>query len=161
MNAVSTLISVRKAGVADISEMKKMAIDSIAHVCKNEYNTEQIETWISLVDNVELWRRRIHNQYFIAAEIGGEIVGLASIRNSNYLDFLYVHKNYQRLGIASKLYAELVKSIDPSCSSKLEADVSKTALSFFLRKGFRVTVENRHSFSGVEIINYRMILNIK
>lgn len=37
----------RKATISDLKEMQELYIETIKHVCKNDYNPAQIEAWIS------------------------------------------------------------------------------------------------------------------
>jgi putative acetyltransferase len=87
-----------------------------------------------------------------------KIVGFASLdyKKMDFLDFMYVHKDYLRRGIAGELLHAI--EIEKSGGVDLEADVRITAKAFFEKKGFRVQKENRNKKkNGFEIINYRML----
>jgi putative acetyltransferase len=90
------------------------------------------------------------------AELDKQIVGFGSLRDGDYLDFMYTHSDYQGKGIANSIYADLAREWERLGERQLIADVSKTALSFFKKKGFVVERVNDNFISGIPIINYRM-----
>jgi putative acetyltransferase len=95
-------------------------------------------------------------QYFLVAELENKIVGYASLENNDYLDFLYVHKDYQRQGIADRLYAEIEKEAIKRKATFLRSDVSETARRFFEKKGFKTIAPQTNIIKDVAIINYGM-----
>ena len=50
-------------------------------------------------------------------------------------DFLYVHRNYQRIGVASILQEEVEKEAWLQGNSKVFVSLTMTAQPFFLSKG--------------------------
>lgn len=150
-------IGIRRAQQSDITEILSLFVDSIRHTCKDDYQKEQIQAWTSSSQNIEKWLNRINYEYFILAEINGSLVGFASLENGNYLDVLYVHKDYLRQGIANQLYKNIKKKSLEIGGKQLTAHVSKTALPFFEAKGFAVVQENNTTINGVEIMNYLMV----
>ncbi|MGY5355439.1 GNAT family N-acetyltransferase [Wenyingzhuangia sp. IMCC45467] len=106
------------------------------------------------------WKHAIQNEYFLVAEKTDIIVGLASLINNNYINFMFVHKNYLHQGIASLLYNNILVAAKKQHSHQLSADVSITAIPFFEAKDFKVIKENINIINDVEIINYHMILKI-
>lgn len=149
-------IELRQANLEDLEEMQTLFVETINSTCKKDYSKEQINVWTSSVENKEKWISIIRNQYFLIAEINNKIVGYGSLENGNYLDFMYVHKDYLRQGIANLLFENLKKESTKLGFDKLTSDVSKTALPFFETKGFRIIKENKNIMKGVEIINYNM-----
>jgi putative acetyltransferase len=146
----------RQANLNDLEEMQELFVETIKNTCKNEYNKQQIDAWVSSVENKERWKSILANQYFLIAEINNKMVGFGSLENGNYLDFMYVHKDFLRKGIANLIFEKLkAKSLELGFD-KLNSDVSKTARPFFENKGFKVIRENKNMMKGVEIINYHM-----
>lgn len=99
-------ISFRKATISDLNEMQQLYTNTIQSVCKNDYNSAQIEAWISGVKNTERWTQVIETQFVLLAIIQDQIVGFGTLKNSNYIDFFYIHKDFQRRGIANKLLTD-------------------------------------------------------
>ena len=149
-------ISLRLAIPADLTEMQKLFVDTISTTCKADYSPGQIKAWTSSVENTERWIARIISQYFLIAELDKKIVGYASLENNDYLDFLYVHKDFQRRGIAGKLYSEIEKEAVKRKAAVLNADVSETARGFFEKKGFETIKPQTNIIKNVESIDYKM-----
>jgi len=149
-------ITIRRAKIGDLTEMQKLYVDTITTICKDDYSQEQIKAWTSLVTNTQRWTDILTSQYLLIAEIDSQIVGYISLSNNDYIDLLYVHKDYQRQGIADKLYFEIEKEAIRQNGTFLSSDVSKTARPFFEKKGFIILKEQTNIRQGVEIINYKM-----
>ena len=153
-------ISSRLAKLSDLAEIQLLFVNTISAICKNDYSAEQINAWTSSIENIPRWTDRIASQFFLVAELDNKIVGYVSLKSNDYLDLLYVHKDYQKHGIASKLYDEIEKQAIRNNSTALHADVSKTAKPFFEKKGFKVVKTQSNKIKGIEVVNYKMIKQI-
>ncbi|MBI1184478.1 GNAT family N-acetyltransferase [bacterium] len=150
-------ITLRRANSNDLLEMQKLFVDTIKAICCDDYTQAQIEVWTSTIDNKQRWRDKLVSQYFLVAEVDSEIVGFASLENDNCLDLMYVHKNYQRKGVAKALYSAIEKEAILRNSVELKSDVSETARPFFEKMGFRINSLQINVISEVEIQNYKMV----
>lgn len=148
--------SIRFAYLSDLNEMQQLFVETIQSVCKPDYTRKQIEIWTSTIEKVNSWTHKIETQYFLIAELGNKMVGYASLDGNNYLDFLYVHKDYQRQGIAKRLYDEIEKEARNRGSKNLSADVSKTAKSFFEKMGFETVAKRANTIRGITLVNFKM-----
>jgi putative acetyltransferase len=146
----------RKATASDLNEIQQLYIETIQSVCKNDYDTAQIEAWISGVKNTERWTTVIETQFVLLAIIRDQIAGFGTLKEGNYIDFFYIHKDFQRQGIANKIFTELELEAKKNHSKIITSDVSVTAKPFFEKKGFVVKMEQKNMVKGVEIINYKM-----
>lgn len=149
-------ISIRLSKLSDMTEMQELFVDTISTICKNDYKPEQIKVWISSMENIQYWTDKMTSQYFLIAELDNKIVGYASLENNDYFDFLYVHKDYQRQGIANSLYSEIENEAIKRKATLLSSDVSETARQFFEKKGFKIIAPQTRIIKGVEIVNYKM-----
>jgi putative acetyltransferase len=144
----------------DYKEIQQLFVETVTEICSKDYTPNQIEVWASSVKNTQRWLDIFTQQYVLVADVGGKIVGFGTLENDNYLDLLYVHKDFQRRGIANLLYYELEKEARKQNKTSLTADVSKTAKPFFESKGFTTIKEQNNLIQGVEIINYKMLKNL-
>lgn len=136
--------------------MQKLFVETIETVCHYHYSPEQISVWTCSSDNLERWKDKLTKQYFIIAEADNKIGGYASLENNDYVDLLYIHKDYQRQGIAKKLYGEIEKEARQSGQAELTADVSITARPFFEKVGFRIVNRQTVVKQDIELMNYKM-----
>jgi putative acetyltransferase len=154
---MNPIISLQLAEPSDITEMQKICVDTISTICKDDYSPEQIRVWVSSIQNKERWVDKLASQYFLVAKLDNRIIGFASLENNDCVDMLYVHKDYQRQGIADRLFSEIEKEVIKKGGTVLVSDVSKTARPFFEKKGFKMLKEQKNIRQGVEIINYKML----
>lgn len=81
------------------------------------------------------------------------IVGFGDIDDSGYLDRLFVHKDYQGLGVAAAICNELEQSV---AGKMITTQASITAKAFFQHRGYRVIKEQKVIRQGVILENYLM-----
>lgn len=147
-------IEIRQATSEDLPEITSIFRDTIIHVNSKDYSEKQIEVWASGADDIKKWEDRIKKFYFIVAVIENTIVGFAYLKNGNYFDGLFVHKDYQRLGIASKLMRIVESQVMMNGFEIIKSDVSITALPFFDNKYYNVIKKQKKSFKGLVFENY-------
>lgn len=149
-------LEIRQGRLPDLPELQQLFVETITTVCSADYDGRQIQVWTSSVTNQQRWLDIIHQQYILIAVDQEKIVGFCSLDKGNYVDFLYVHKDYQGQGIAKKLYADIEDEAIRLGKTQLSSDVSKTARPFFEKMGFRVVTEQTVERQGVELTNYKM-----
>ncbi len=150
-------IHTRIATQNDLAAILNLFAATVKTVCAKDYTPVQIDAWVSSINNPERWESRITQQYFIIAKTNKEIVGFGSLDHLSYIDLLYVHKDYQGMGIATQILSELEKEAFRSGTTELTSDVSKTARPFFEKNGFQVTSEQTVAIAGVQLNNYKMV----
>lgn len=149
-------LEIRKATIDDLMEIQNLFVETINSVCDNDYSKEQLKVWISGNKNKESWINKLKSQFFLVAEHDHYIVGFGSLSNGDYIDFMYVHKDYQRQGIADKLLSYLEKESQRQGVLILKSDVSKTARPFFERNGFQAINEQTRIIDSIAINNFKM-----
>ena len=92
-------ITLRPATENDLDGMRELYRGTITTVCADDYDEAQRAVWAATADNAERWANLIKEQYVLLAMINGMIAGFSSLRDGDYLDFMYVHKDCQRLGV--------------------------------------------------------------
>jgi len=146
----------KKASISDLEEMQQLYVETIQSVCKNDYNPKQIEAWIYGVKNTDRWMEVIETQYVLLAIIENQIVGFGTLKDGNYIDFFYIHKDFQRQGIADKILTELELEAKKHNSKIITSDISITAKPYFEKKGFIVKAEQKNIRFNETLINYKM-----
>ncbi|MGU3376256.1 GNAT family N-acetyltransferase [Chryseobacterium sp. M5A1_1a] len=149
-------IFIRKGNKEDLPEMLLLFQNTISSICKDDYNEEQLEAWKSGAGHKERWENVIRDQIILVATSKHQIVGFCSLDKGNYIDLLFVHKEYQHQGIASLLYHLIEKEAVIQNKKHLTADVSKTAKPFFEKAGFEVIREQIVNIKGIDLTNYKM-----
>lgn len=82
------------------------------------------------------------------------LAGIISLEKGYYIDFLYVHPDFGRQGIARALLNAIITHADQGW---LEVFASKLARPFFENHGFEVVHDNKVHLDGQVLINYKMV----
>jgi putative acetyltransferase len=146
---------IEKASTENLEEIQSLFKNTIKVTAGKDYNKAQIMAWVSSIENKERWKLKIINQYFIVAKNNNKIVGFGSLEK-NYVDFLFVHKNFVRNGIASLIYKNLKEKSIQTGFTKLTTYASITAVPFFQSKDFKIIKDNKIIRKGIEISNFEM-----
>ena len=91
------------------------------------------------------------NTYLIS--IKDVIVGFGNIDESGYIDMFYVHKDYQGIGVGTKLLEVLETSVN---TPKYTTYSSITALIFFINNKYQIIKEQLIIKNNVSLLNYKM-----
>ncbi|MCK8480140.1 GNAT family N-acetyltransferase [Psychroserpens algicola] len=147
-------IEIREATLDDIPEITSIFRDTVRAVNSRDYNEKQIEVWASGADDIDKWEERIKRFYFIVAHVGDTIVGFSYLTKGYYLDGLFVHKDFQRRTIASKLLRIIESQVSINGFEVIKSDVSITALPFFDSHFYEVEKKQKKSHKGMVFENY-------
>lgn len=147
---------IRKGNISDLPEMRSLFTETITAVCTKDYDTDQIDAWKSGAENEERWMQVIDKQFVIVAKVNGQMVGFCTLDRGNYIDLLFVHKDFQHQGIALKMYTFIEQEAILRKQKILTADVSKTAKPFFEKMGFKMIREQTVDVKGIGLTNYKM-----
>ena len=147
---------IRRVTISDVYEITFLFRETVLSVNKQDYNDEQLRVWSAAADKKENWLKKIDEQYFICAVYENKIIGFASLAIDGYLDFMYVHKDYQGRGIASALYRHLEVRAANLQLSKIYSEVSISAKPFFEKKDFVVIEKQEKLLGETGFVNYKM-----
>ena len=150
-------IEVRQSLSSDVEKITQLFYDTIQNINIKDYSQEEVDDWSSWKTDIDKWLERMHEQYFIVAEIKNKIVGFSSLAEDGYLDFMFVDKDTQGQGVASALLSEIFRKAIEQDNSLIYSDVSLTAKGFFENKGFIVERQQLKKSKRKELINFRMI----
>lgn len=149
-------MTIRKATLADLKGITKLFYETIQNVNAKDYSKDEIDDWSSWHENVDRWSEEIMRSYFIVASIDNMIVGMASLDTDGYLNLLFVHKDFQRHGIAKVLLNEIERKAYEQKNDLIYSDVSITAKGFFEKYGFIVEKQQLKKSKHKSLVNYKM-----
>lgn len=159
---------IREYRADDLPRIIEIFEDTVNTVCRADYAPIQISAWLGA--DYSGWDRRYRESFTLVAVAEGEIVAFGNMvagaaacgrvcgghtlgSDDGYLDMLYTAKNYLRRGVASALCKELEKAV----RGDIYADVSKTALPFFLARGYEIITPQQVTRRGVKIGNFACV----
>lgn len=95
----------RRYNTSDCEIMAKLFYQTVHNVNAKDYTKEQLDAWATGNVNLKEWDKSFSEHFTIVAVKNGIIVGFGDIDKNGFLDKLYVHKDYQRQGVASAICA--------------------------------------------------------
>lgn len=137
----------------DCKYLAHLFYDTVHVVNAKDYTEEQLNVWAIGSVDLEKWNRSFLEHYTIVSLKDGVIAGFGDMDKTGYLDRLYVHKDYQRMGIATAICDKLEGMVD---ADNYVTHASITARPFFEKRGYKVTKEQQVERQGVLLTNYVM-----
>lgn len=138
---------------SDITAVAALFYNTVHTVNRRDYTDIQLDAWADGNIDLNKWNSSFLSNITVIAEIGGIIVGFGDITYDGYLDRLYVHKDYQHIGIATAIcdYLESRTNVD-----KITTHASITAKPFFEKRGYMAVKEQQVIRHNVTLTNYIM-----
>ena len=90
-----------------------------------------------------------------------QIVGFSSITPTGYLDYMFVHKDFQGRGIATMLLEEIERYALAAGIKRITSEVSLTARPFFEKQGYVVEKEQKRQAHKLCLTNFGIIQSLK
>ncbi|MGX7198102.1 GNAT family N-acetyltransferase [Enterococcus olivae] len=135
-------------------EIINLFVDTVMNI--KDYSPIQITAWIGH-PTVSDWHPRFVNSDTIVAIYQNQIVGFGNLVDEGLIDMLFIHKDFQREGMGSRILQMLETEARKNGSQKLLADVSITAVSLFQSRGFDIIEERYPVRNSVQLRNYKML----
>jgi len=149
-------ILIRDYRFSDLDALIALFHDSIRRVASRDYTAAQIMAWAPDTVDRDAWAAKRASRPTWVAEIENVVVGFTDLEPDGHLDFMYVHPDYQGIGVATALLAKVEAEARALAISRFFAEVSITARPFFERRGFRVMAPQTVAIRGETLTNYRM-----
>ena len=144
---------IREYKPADCEQMAELFYNTVHNINAKDYAEEQLNVWATGRVDLQEWNLSFLKHKTIVAIENDEIVGFGDIDDSGYLDRLYVHKDYQGIGVASAICNKLEDSVNGKI---ITTHASITAKPFFQQRGYRVVKEQKVIRQGIALTNYVM-----
>ena len=129
----------RRYRTEDLPILARLFGETVRQVNCRDYTLPQVEAWAAGEADLltrDSWFQRL---YTLVAEAGGRIVGYGNVEDTGYLDHLFVRWDCQGQGIAAAT-----------------VHASKTALPFFLGRGYAIEREQQVPCRGQVLTNYAL-----
>lgn len=143
---------IREYRPEDCKEIEKLFYDTVHTVNARDYTEAQLAVWATGTVDSEGWDRSFREHYTLVALDDKLIIGFGDIDKSGYLDRLYVHKDYQRKGVAAAI-CDRLEAVE---AETIITHASITARPFFEKRGYTVVREQQVERQGVILKNYVM-----
>ncbi|WP_418968308.1 GNAT family N-acetyltransferase [Catenibacterium sp.] len=140
----------------DLHAVMDLFYVTVHEVNKNDYSKEQLDAIAPKDANEYHWEKSLEKNHTIVVEEDDKLIAFGNIGKTGYLDRLYVHPDYLRKGIASKLVVELEEYAKKHGSHVINVTSSITSKAFFESKGYAVIEEQINERRGERLLRYLM-----
>ena len=141
---------------ADLPALVSLFTETVHRINARDYDPAQIAVWAPREHDWARWQKRFAGLRTLVLELDGPIAGFASYDERGYVDFLYVHHEFQGRGVATALMDEVESQMRGLGLPRAFADVSLTAKTFFAGRGYVVLRQQWFEKSGVTLTNFVM-----
>ncbi len=149
-------MEIRPYQESDCFEIADLFHDSVHAIDHSLYSKEQLEAWAPTPPDYEFWNNRLRVKKPFVAIIDNTIVGFIELEGDGHIDCLYVHKDYQGAGVASRLLEHLQAVARERGIRQLQVEASKVAMPLFKKYGFKLQSSNTVALRGQSLTNYCM-----
>ncbi len=146
---------IRQYTTADCEDLINLFYNTVHTVNAKDYTIEQLNVWARKNMDIDEWNKSFEQHFSLVAVADGIIVGFGDIDDTGYLDRLYVHKDYQRRGVATALCDRLEKY----SNNNTVTHASITAIPFFEHRGYTVIKVQQVERQGIMLTNFVMQKN--
>ncbi|MFJ7934556.1 GNAT family N-acetyltransferase [Sporosarcina sp. NPDC096371] len=150
---------ITRFNTTDTEEILHLFYDTVHTINAKDYSKEQLDAWVHSADldsKIESWSESLSKNSTFVAKINDKIVGFGDLTHDGMLDRLYVHKNYQRKGIASALLQKLESEALTLHKQEILTYASITAKPFFEIHGYSLISTNHVERKGITLTNFLM-----
>jgi len=129
---------------------------AVHEIASADYGPEELKAWAPEEADYSEWERRMDNSQGWTFEINGKLGGFITTDAPGHIDLLYVHPDYQRMGVATALLELLVADAGTRGITGLHTEASRTARPFFEQAGFRLVSAQTVTRNGVALEHFVM-----
>ncbi|MGN0613013.1 MAG: GNAT family N-acetyltransferase [Porcipelethomonas sp.] len=145
---------IRKYEASDCEQLAELFYQTVHTVNADDYTSEQLDVWADGNVDLKEWNKSFLAHNTVVCIMNGAIVGFGDIDNTGYLDRLFVHKDYQKQGVASAICDELEQAVT---GHKIITHASITAKPFFEQRGYKTLKKQQVIRNGISLTNYVMM----
>mgnify|MGYP001572668624 CR=1 FL=1 len=140
----------------DCKEIIELFYNTVYSVNARDYNEVQLDVWAPKDIDISAWDQSLSEHYSVVIEEDSMIIGFGDLDDSGYFDRLFVHKDYQEMGVATTIADELEKYAQKNDMKIVITYASITAKPFFQKRGYKVVKEQVVERKGQILTNFVM-----
>lgn len=141
---------------SDLDEILELFYNTIHTINANDYNKKQLDSWAVMKPDKLKWLSSLDSNITYVVELNGKIIGFGDLNAKKYIDRLFTHKDYQGIGVASKILSILENKAKILEYDYVYTEASITAKGFFESRGYKVLESQNKYHNGEIFLNYIM-----
>lgn len=143
---------IREYRSTDCKEIAELFYNTVHTINAADYSKEQLDVWATGTVDLEQWDQSFQEHFTVVALDGKTIIGFGDIDRTGYLDRLYVHMNFQSMGVA----AAICDRLEQASPGTITTHASITARPFFEKRGYHVVKSQQVERQRILLTNYVM-----
>lgn len=144
----------------DLQPISRIFYETVQQINSNDYDQEQINAWAGCWKDFPHKNNAFLSLHTIVAIEKSSIIGYGNISDTGYLDHLFIHKDFQRQGVATAICVRLEQYAHKKGNTEITVHASITAKPFFQQRGYQIIYAQQVEVHGVILTNYVMKKNI-
>lgn len=153
---------IRVATQLDLPELAKLYSESVQAIAPGHYSSEQVKVWAAFSADPDFFCQFILEPTTFVAEAANTILGFAGIKDDGHITAVYVHRNYLRQGIGSRLLKAVLEYAQSQKINLLYSEASEFSKPLFEKLGFEAyateqVVRNNVLFQRYLVRKYLLI----
>jgi len=145
---------ISRATDTDLPLMQRLFYQTVTTYGSKIFSKEEIKVFSRLALNKDHWKQKFVNDYVYNAKLNGEVIGSFSFNKSGFIEYIFVHQNYQGRGIAKKLYETLERVAKEDDVRILTTRINSITKGFFENYNFEIIKNIEQVVGGEEIVRY-------
>ncbi len=150
------MVKLRKFKIEDAYEVASLIKNALLKVSAQYYPKRIIKNLIKDYNATSIKTRNNKRDIFVAT-IKNKIVGTIQFTNDGWVCGLFVHNNYQNLGIGTKLVAKIKQVAKNNGFDAIRSHIAINSIGFYKKLGFSVVKKVIFKTAGE---TYRVILRL-
>jgi putative acetyltransferase len=148
---------IRPFAPADLRPVVQLFTATVHFINSRDYTPEQIAAWSPPGEDWPRWQRRFAGlRTLVAEQADGKLLGFTAFTAAGYLDFLFVHHEHQRQGVARALVNAAEAELRVAGGRRVTVHASITARPFFAAMGYVLLAPHQFEKDGVLLTNFAM-----
>ena len=155
-------LAVRPYRADDLALLHRLMHETIHTVSLRDYTPAQVAAWAPDPESPAGVAQRARLSASLEASIAcvadwaGELVGFGNVTSAGFMDYLYVHREHQGRGVASRLLTCLEAAAREAGARQMDTHASLTLRPPLERRGYQVLERRRVVVVGVAMENFWM-----
>ncbi|GAA4112859.1 GNAT family N-acetyltransferase [Aquimarina addita] len=144
---------ISKATSGDLPLMQRLFYQTVTMYGAKLFTKDEVKMYSKLAINTKYWEQKFLYDLVYNAKLNGEVIGSFSLTKEGFIEYIFVHQNYQGKGIANSLYKALENAAKESGLVRLTTRVNSSTGTFFKKNGFEVVKEIKKVAGGEEVVH--------
>lgn len=145
-------VRLRPFEAADAAATWEVFHAAVRRTARAHYSSEQVAAWAPNEVDADRWARRRAAAWTLVAVNGEQVAGFADLTDAGELDMLFVHPDYARRGVATRLVAAVVAEARQRGLSRVEVRASRVLQPLLERLGFVLDEDHPDNRTGDQVL---------